>query len=119
MEKLRAERDRVARVLAESSSGQEAAASSLQERDNQVTQLLEQLAVAESKIQELTNAPETSKPGDEEQAAEFESRIKVLEDNLAQMNAYADHLEIVISQCPACSAKVQTGSTQDFENKAA
>lgn len=35
------------------------------------------------------------------------------------MNAYADHLEIVISQCPSCSAKVQTGSTQDFENKAA
>lgn len=41
------------------------------------------------------------------------------QDNLTQMNAYADHLEIVIGQCPSCSVKVQTESTQDIENKGA
>lgn len=40
------------------------------------------------------------------------------QDNLTQMNAYADHLEIVIGQCPSCSVKVQTESTQDIESKA-
>jgi hypothetical protein len=41
-----------------------------------------------------------------------------LQDNLAQMNGYADQLEMVIAQCPACTIKLQNESTQDSVTRA-
>lgn len=38
---------------------------------------------------------------------------QLLQDNLNQMNSYADQLELVISQCPSCTIKLQNESTQD------
>lgn len=35
------------------------------------------------------------------------------QDNVSQMNSYADQLELVMSQCPSCTIKLQSESTQD------
>ncbi|KAG7389488.1 hypothetical protein PHYPSEUDO_010373 [Phytophthora pseudosyringae] len=78
----------------------------------------------ESKIEELMQMQETSRskqpdapaiesPNNDAAKETLEGRLKLLEENLAQMNGYADQLEMVIAQCPSCTVKLQNESTQD------
>lgn len=38
---------------------------------------------------------------------EEKARIKLLEENLMQMNGYADNLEMILNECATCSEKIQ------------
>uniref|UniRef100_M4C347 Uncharacterized protein n=1 Tax=Hyaloperonospora arabidopsidis (strain Emoy2) TaxID=559515 RepID=M4C347_HYAAE len=80
----------------------------------------------ESKIEELTLMLETSRSKPQDFASDTisargkskdkeatEGQLKMLEESLTQMNAYADQLEMVIAQCPSCTIKLQNESTQD------
>ncbi|CEG39106.1 uncharacterized protein PHALS_09165 [Plasmopara halstedii] len=87
---------------------------------NDVNQLVENIKERDSKIEELEGMLKVAhstqladgKNASEERTA-IDGRLKLLEDNLSQMNSYADHLEMVIAQCPACTKKLQNESTQD------
>ncbi|KAK1935037.1 hypothetical protein P3T76_010803 [Phytophthora citrophthora] len=86
-------------------SGQE-----IKAKEAQIEELMQKLDVSRSK-QRNTIANESATNGDE--SANLDGRLKMLEENLAQMNGYADQLEIVIAQCPSCTTKMQNESTQD------
>ncbi|KAI9922875.1 hypothetical protein PsorP6_000839 [Peronosclerospora sorghi] len=94
-----------------------------------IAQLTQQLETSRSKQPESTTQACVSSEKDKEAQ---EKRIKMLEvrfgvsssfsiwsepscsqDNLAQLNGYADQLEIVIARCPSCTVKLQNESTQD------
>ncbi|CAI5734107.1 unnamed protein product [Hyaloperonospora brassicae] len=76
----------------------------------ELTRTLEQLS--RSKPQDVTNdAVSTSDKCKDKEAQD--GRLKMLEESLAQMNAYADQLEMVIAQCASCTIKLQNESTQD------
>uniref|UniRef100_K3WZB8 Uncharacterized protein n=1 Tax=Globisporangium ultimum (strain ATCC 200006 / CBS 805.95 / DAOM BR144) TaxID=431595 RepID=K3WZB8_GLOUD len=138
MEVLRVKHDELVVEMASANEEKVASAQDIQVKDTLINQLKEQLFDVQRKIDER----ETSVAAKTDAPAEIESRLKVLEvsfsfgyllkcvmvelthllltpqENLNQMNAYADHLELVIGQCPSCSVKVQAESTQDIENRA-
>lgn len=70
--------DRVVIELADATEGRKSTLNDIHEKDAQINQLQEQLSAAKSEMEELANAPAISKT-ESEGAAEFESRLKVLE----------------------------------------
>lgn len=65
----------------------------------------------EVKIAQSTTSANSNSETQEKEV--MKGRLKILEENLAQMNGYADQLEMVIAQCPSCTLKLQSESTQD------
>ncbi|KAG2780119.1 hypothetical protein Pcac1_g9903 [Phytophthora cactorum] len=91
-------------------------AQEIEAKDSKIEELTERLEISRSK-QHATHADINSTTDEPKEA--FEGRLKMLEENLAQMNGYADQLEMVIAQCPSCTIKLQNESTQDsVSNKA-
>ncbi|KAL3666155.1 hypothetical protein V7S43_008943 [Phytophthora oleae] len=79
-------------------------------KESKIEELMQKLDVSHSKQHDaLANESATN----DEERADLDGRIKMLEENLAQMNGYADQLEMVIAQCPSCTTKMQNESTQD------
>nr|CCA25398.1 AlNc14C296G10297 [Albugo laibachii Nc14] len=55
----------------------------------------------------------SEKPEEDLKALDTCERIKLLEDNLDQLNSYADHLELVISDCDKCTKKLRNEEETD------
>lgn len=89
----------------------EAHAAQLQDRNTEIELLKKQLATLSDNAG--GEAALRGQPGSGQVTLELESQVKLLEDNLTQMNSYADQLELVIGQCPSCTIKLQNESTQD------
>ncbi|CAH0480455.1 unnamed protein product [Peronospora belbahrii] len=93
-------------ILAENTmSAQEIKASK-----SKIEELTQMLEILRSKPHELT--ANTCSLSEKDKDAQ-DGRLKILEENLAQMNGYADQLEMVIAQCPSCTIKLRDESTQD------
>ncbi|ETI32421.1 hypothetical protein F441_21162 [Phytophthora nicotianae CJ01A1] len=91
-------------------------AQEIEAKDSKIEELMQMLEILRSK--QHANSSDSNSTNDEGKEA-LEGRLKMLEENLAQMNGYADQLEMVISQCPSCTVKLQNESTQDsISNKA-
>ncbi|KAG7389419.1 hypothetical protein PHYBOEH_007508 [Phytophthora boehmeriae] len=100
-------------------------ANDIEAKQTQVDELMQLLDLERSKHPIAAAEPKEMPAGEldpspHQDDSELQNRVKMLEDNVAQMNAYADQLEMVIAQCPSCTNKLQNGSTQDFaaEDKA-
>ncbi|CAI5702176.1 hypothetical protein KXD40_000537 [Peronospora effusa] len=86
------------------------AAEEMKAKQSKIEELTQMLKSLRSKPHDLTT--DTSSMSENDKEAQ-EGRLKMLEENLAQMNAYADQLEMVIAQCPSCTIKLRNESTQD------
>ncbi|KAJ8556732.1 hypothetical protein ON010_g9233 [Phytophthora cinnamomi] len=94
----------------ESLADREASVQDIQAKQAKIEELTEMLENSRSRQRDTTSDESTKK---DEDRSDLEGRLKMLEENLAQMNGYADQLEMVIAQCPSCTAKLQSESTQD------
>ncbi|RLN82143.1 hypothetical protein BBJ28_00007469 [Nothophytophthora sp. Chile5] len=98
-------------------SEKKAAAQIIVQRDAHIEELAQKLDSSLSKQQADKESPPTFS-GIDQDSSKSEGRLKILEENLAQMNGYADQLELVIAQCPTCTIKLQHENTQDAADKA-
>ncbi|TMW65883.1 hypothetical protein Poli38472_003648 [Pythium oligandrum] len=94
--------------------GAEANAKALEETCAEVTQLQQKLNETKLKIPQ-TPVSDCAEPRDLADGEDMSEKVKVLEDNLAQLNTYADHLELIINQCASCAVKLQSEGTQDID----
>ncbi|KAE9199933.1 hypothetical protein PF001_g19341, partial [Phytophthora fragariae] len=85
-------------------------AQDIKAKQAKIEELTEMLEISRSKQHDTHSDDSATK---DEDKSDLEGRLKVLEENLAQMNGYADQLEMVIAQCPSCTIKLQNESTQD------
>ncbi|KAL4176961.1 hypothetical protein KRP22_001897 [Phytophthora ramorum] len=85
-------------------------AQEIKAKESKIEELLQILEISRSKEHENSVVESTEKSED---SSALDGRLKILEENLAQMNGYADQLEMVIAQCPSCTIKLQNESTQD------
>ncbi|KAG6578044.1 uncharacterized protein IUM83_10376 [Phytophthora cinnamomi] len=98
----------------ESLADREASVQDIQAKQAKIEELTEMLENSRSRQRDTTSDESTKK---DEDRSDLEGRLKMLEENLAQMNGYADQLEMVIAQCPSCTVKLQSESTQDSTTK--
>ncbi|OWZ07567.1 hypothetical protein PHMEG_00020021 [Phytophthora megakarya] len=87
-----------------------AAAQDIEAKNSKIEELIQMLEVSRSKEHSIPTEKNSETDVDKEALG---GRLKMLEENLAQMNGYADQLEMVIGQCPSCTAKLQSEGTQD------
>ncbi|KAF4028297.1 hypothetical protein GN244_ATG20018 [Phytophthora infestans] len=85
-------------------------AQEIEAKNSKIEELMQVLEISRSKQQP---SPDRCSSTTDVAKEATEGRVKMLEENVAQMNAYADQLEMVIGQCPSCTEKLQNGSTQD------